>query len=317
MVWCLSMIAGMSFADAVPTPLRGVHRIVILGDSITQAGDYVTDFECWLVSQGIHIEVLNLGLASETASDLTEAENAEHKRGNGFGRPFVSQRLNRVLNATKPDLLVACYGMNDGGSLPADESGTKRFAAAITRLRDEALNAGVKYVVLCTPPPQDARGNISQKAHDENLTRYSNWLLSKKADGWVVVDIHGPMRKALDERRAKNPNFAFAPDGVHPGREGHWLMASLILKQFLGADLEGVSSAEQLFKKNGPEIRQLVHARMSTLFAAWMTAIGHTRPGVPGGPGAKPGLSIAEANAKAAEFSNQIRDKLNEINATK
>ena len=31
--------------------LRGVYRIVFLGDSITMAGDYVTDCECWLLAQ--------------------------------------------------------------------------------------------------------------------------------------------------------------------------------------------------------------------------------------------------------------------------
>jgi hypothetical protein len=58
--------------------LRGVHRIFFLGDSITQAGDYVTDCECWLLAHGFQIEILNLGLGSETASDLTSEENAAH-----------------------------------------------------------------------------------------------------------------------------------------------------------------------------------------------------------------------------------------------
>ena len=120
--------------NSVPIPapakdvLPGVHRIVFLGDSITQGGDYVTDVECWLLAHGLQVEVLNLGLGSETASDLTPEENGGHLKKHGFGRPFVSERLERALAATKPDLLFACYGMNDGGSLPPDTSGTKRFA---------------------------------------------------------------------------------------------------------------------------------------------------------------------------------------------
>lgn len=297
------------FADEVPAALRGVHRIVFLGDSITQAGDYVTDFDCWLVSRGINIEVLNLGLASETAADLTEAENQGHKKGNGFGRPFLSQRLDRVLAETKSDLIFACYGMNDGGSLPAGEAGTKRYADAITHLRDAALKAGVKRVILCTPPVQDSKGNASQQVHDENLTRYSLWLESKKNEGWEVVDIHGPMRAKLDERRAKDSNFVLANDGVHPGREGHWLMATCILNQFIGTKVDPNSSAEHLFKTNGEEIRKLVNLRMKTLFSAWMSKIGHTRPGVPGGPGSKLGLTIGEASAKAADITKRIEQK--------
>src|ERR1700733_7090849 len=197
--------------------LQGVHRIVFLGDSITQAGDYVTDCECWLLAHGFHVEILNLGLASETVSDLTPEENAPHLKAFGFGRPFLSQRLDRALAVSKPDLLFACYGMNDGGSLPPDASGTQRFADAIMRLRDAAAKAGVKRVVICTPPVQDAKGDAKQQFHDENLSRYTTWLLSKRADGWDVVDIHPPMRRALDEGRAKNPAFQFAADGVHPG----------------------------------------------------------------------------------------------------
>lgn len=297
-----------SGAEASPEVLRDVHRIVFLGDSITQAGDYVTDVDCWLVSRGLNVEVLNLGLGSETASDLTEAENAGHKTSFGFGRPAIGERLERALAASKPDLLFACYGMNDGGSLPADETGLARFSSAITHLRDVALKAGVRRVVLCTPPVHDAKGNEALKAHDENLARYSDWLLSKKADGWDVVDIHGPMRKALDEGRAKEPTFALARDGVHPGREGHWLMAQAILRQFFGADLDGVSSAEQLFEKNGKEIRDLVRQRMDVLFAAWMTRIGHNRPGVAGAPGVAPGPSVEEAQSKAADISKQIAE---------
>jgi lysophospholipase L1-like esterase len=288
-------------------PLRSVHRIVFLGDSITQGGDYVTDFECWLVARGIRVEVLNLGLASETLSALTESENAAHKSAFGFGRPCLGERLDRVLAETRPDLLVACYGMNDGGSLPADESGVKRFSAAAIQLREKALKAGVKRVVLCTPPVHDARGNASLKSHDENLTRFSTWLLSKKAEGWGVVDLHGPMRRALDQRRAEMPAFAFAADGVHPGREGHWLMARSILDEYLGVNLAGRSSAEQLFKSNGTEIRNLIHSRMTVLFDAWMTRLGHSRPGVPGGPGAEPGPSIAKATARAAEITQRVQ----------
>jgi lysophospholipase L1-like esterase len=290
--------------------LRGVHRIVFLGDSITQAGDYVTDCECWLLAHGFQIEVLNLGLGSETASDLTLAENAAHLKTYGFGRPFLSERLDRALAATKPDLLFACYGMNDGGNLPPDEAGTRRFAEAITRMRDSAARAGVKRVVICTPPVHDGKGDAGQQYFDDNLARYTAWLLSKRAEVWDVVNIHTPMLRVLNEGRAKNPSFQFASDGVHPGREGHWLMAREILTQFFGANLDGVTSAEALFPAHGSEIRKLAQERMEILFAAWMTQIGHKRPGVPGGPGAIPGLSITEANDKAADIAKKIKLEL-------
>jgi lysophospholipase L1-like esterase len=284
--------------------LQGVHRIVFLGDSITQGGDYVTDFECWLLAHGIQIEVLNLGLASETASDLTSEENAGHLEKYGFGRPPVSERLERALAATKPELLFACYGMNDGDSLPPDAVGMERFATAITHLREVATKAGVPRVVICTPPVRDDKGTT-----DENLTRFTTWLLSQRANGWEVVDIHTPMRRALDAGRAKDPAFKFANDGVHPGREGHWLMAREVLTQSFGVKPDGVTAAEELFPEHGAEIRKLVHERMVLLFEAWMTQIGHKRPQVAGGPDAKPGLPLAEATARAADIAKQINRK--------
>jgi lysophospholipase L1-like esterase len=302
--------ADSSLPRKTKSLLRGVHRIVFLGDSITQAGDYVVDCECWMLAHGIQAEVLNLGLASETASDLTPEQNAGHLKSFGFPRPALSDRLDRALAATKPGLVFACYGMNDAGSLPPDARGTQTFADSIIKLRDAAKKAGVKRVVICTPPVFDDKGDTKQRTTDENLGRYTAWLLSKRADGWNVVDIHSPMRRTLNEKRAKNPAFQFAADGVHPGREGHWLMAREILSQAFGAKLDGVHSAEDLFAAHGAEIRKLVQKRSVILFDAWMTQIGHKRPGVPGGPREKSGQSVPEAQKQANELGTQIAREL-------
>ena len=89
----------------VPNALQNIHRIVFLGDSITQGGDYVTDIECWLLSRGLAIEVIDVGLSSETATDLTEEENAPHRAAHGFLRPQVSQRLALTLAIDRRQLL--------------------------------------------------------------------------------------------------------------------------------------------------------------------------------------------------------------------
>ena len=286
--------------------LDGVERTVFLGDSITQAGEYVVDIQCWLLAHGIDAECINLGLGSETATDLTAEENAAHLQTYQFARPAIGKRLDRVLGMTKPDLLFVCYGMNDGGALPADDAGLGRFTESITRLREAALQSGVKKVVLCTPPVHDAKGDASRAAHDANLARYTDWLLSKRMDGWQVVDFHTPMRKALDAGRATDPAFALAADGTHPGRDGHWIMAKQILEGFFGAEPITATSAEELFPSNGKEIRALVRELTDLRFTAWMSRIGHQRPGVAGGPGQPAGPSAADFTKRQRELIENI-----------
>ena len=307
---------AVTFLTALPTqastPLEGIHRIVFIGDSITQAGDYVTDVECWLLSQGCYKEVLNIGLSSETATALTEGEKAPHLANYRFARPFVGDRLSRSLALAKPELLFVCYGMNDASDLPEGPEGLRRFTEAVTSLRETALRAGAKRVVLLTPPIHDSRKFIdpAQDPHERNLVAFSGWLLSMRAKGWEVVDIHGPMRRALDAARKTNPSFRFQPDGIHPDLAGHWLMAREILSQLFGAELGGVSSSTELFKTNGSQIRELVQSRQKILFSSLMAQIGHARPGVPGGPGSRPGHTAEDAQARAGEIAGKIKDLL-------
>ena len=289
-------------------PLEGIQRIVFLGDSITEAGDYVTDVECWLISQGHRFEVLDIGLSSETATELTAAENDGHARAFGFPRPFIGDRLDRSLALAKPDLLFVCYGMNDASALPEGPEGLRRYSEAIIRLREAALRAGAKRVVFCTAPVYDPVKAIppDQNPSERNLVAYRDWLVSKRAEGWDVVDIHGPMRRLLEETRQTNPGFRLQPDGVHPDREGHWVMAREILAQFFGADLGGISSSPEFFEKNGIAIRELADRRRGILFRSLMTQIGHTRPHVPGGPGVPLGSSPEVAKAQADEISRSL-----------
>ena len=307
LLWTAILLPTMPTMAAI-APLEGIHRVVFLGDSITQAGDYVADIECWLLSHGHRLEVFNIGLSSETATELTAEENAGHLKSAGFPRPFIGERLDRSLALVKPDLLFVCYGMNDASALPEGSEGLNRYIEGVTRLRDAALRAGAKSVVLCTPPVYDPKEPISpsKRCHGANLEAYREWLLSKRADGWEVVDIHGPMRQDLDAAKKRNPAFRLQPDGVHPNREGHWVMAREILSQFFDADLQGISSSPQFFEKNGEPIRDLVKRRMKVRFDSLMTQIGHSRPKVPGGPGSPAGPSPEAAEAQSTETAKSI-----------
>ena len=277
---------------------KKVQRIVFLGNSITYAGNYVTDVEAFIVTHypGRHFEFINVGLPSETVSGLSEGGHADGK----FPRPDLHERLQRVLNVTKPDLVFACYGMNDGIYLPFDEYRFQQFKNGINWLHEEVIKAGAK-IVHVTPPVYDEL-NGRQTGYAVVLDKYADWIISRRATGhWEVADLHYPMKSALEFNRKKAPTFSFAQDGVHPNEAGHWVMAKAILawlgKRTTAANIQQAVAAN----KNGNELLNLVTQRQAFMKDAWLTAAGHLRPGMAAG------LPLAEANTKAMLIEKQIR----------
>ncbi len=288
-----------------------IRRIVVLGDSITYAGGYVEIFDAALAAflPGRTVEVLDLGLPSETVSGLSEPGHA----GGAFPRPDVHERLERVLAQAKPDLVTACYGMNCGMYYPFAEERFSKFRDGMERLR-KACSAAGAAVLHITPPvfdPLPLKGRTLPAGRDEYpqpyegyndvLDRYSAWLLEQKAHGWEVVDAHGPIAAFIAEKRKTEPAFTLARDGVHCDATGHWLIAKALLTHLEIPGASNAASAEALLEKSGgAALLKLAHERQSVLKDAWLTATGHKRPGM-----AK-GLPLAEAQAKAAAIGARI-----------
>lgn len=311
----LFAVSFMRAVDSVSLPVELTHarRVLVLGDSITYSGTYVDLFEAAVrrAAPAWRGEILALGLPSETVSGLSEDGHA----GGKFPRPDLHERLDRVLAQTKPDLVLACYGMNDGIYHPWGEERFARFRAGIERLREKVQAAGAKLVHL-TPPVFDAQpikdkvlpaGAAAYPApfagYDDVLGRYSTWLLEQRARGWKVIDLHGPMRRMLDARRKENPAFAFSKDGVHPDRAGHAVMAHALLSGWDFAS-ERADAVLPMANDKDDALLKLIAARRKLLSDAWLTATGHKRPGMAVG---KP---LAEAEREAAEIGKKIEAEL-------
>ena len=291
---------------ANPTPqelLKQSKRIVFLGDSITAAGEYVAYFDTWLLTQGLQQipAVIDAGLPSETVSGLSEEGHA----GGAFPRPDLAERLDRVLAITKPDLVVACYGMNCGIYLPFDESRLKKYQLGITALKIAVEKAGAKLIIV-TPPFYDDLRAPRAFSYNGVLDRYSQWLISQREAGWMVADLHEPMTKEVEKRRRTDPKFTFQPDGVHPNSAGHWFVAQQVIAWFGDESATTATTPEDFFKskKLPPEVLPLVKQRVSVLRDSFVGTAGHKRPGV-----AK-GLPIPEAEQKAAELTAKVKSTL-------
>lgn len=238
----LASTVGRSEAASQQFLLKDGQKVLLLGDSITNAGGYTQYVDAYLRTRfpSQHFELYNLGLPSETVTGLSEPDHP-------FPRPDVHTRLSRALEQIKPDVVVACYGMNDGIYYPFSEERFAQYQQGIRKLMERAEGAGAK-VVLLTPPPFDP---VPMKAkllpesapkfswvapyerYNDVLARYSDWLLTLRPQVPVGDPQHATMSYLQAVRRAE-PSYTLAGDGIHPNANGHALIAVELLKT-LGA----------------------------------------------------------------------------------
>ena len=286
-------------AQSGPFP-DSTKRVLFLGNSITYAGMYVTGVEAYLLTHypNLSVEFINAGLPSETVSGLSEPNHADGR----FPRPDLHERLDRVLTQTKPNVVFACYGMNDGIYLPLDEARFRAYREGMKWLHTKLEKVGAKRIIFLTPPVHDD-AKLGLQGYNLTLDTYANWLLAQRDSlHWEVADLHFPMNRYLTEKRTTDATFKLASDGVHVGEVGHWLMAKQIL-QFLG---ENVTDAPDLqatlpASPRNAELLGLVKKRQGIMKDAWLNATGHKRPGM------APGLAMTEARRLYEDLDKQIQ----------
>lgn len=219
--------------------LRDGQKVVFVGDSNTFAGGYITYLDVYLFTRfpDKHFSLLNVGLPSETVSGLSEPDHP-------YPRPDVHTRLDRVLAKTRPDVVVACYGMNDGIYYPFRAERFARHKEGMRKLIGKAQKAGAKVVLLTTPPfdPLPVRRQLlpagaakyswmkPYEKYDAVLRQYADWLVSLRKEGFLVVDVHHLINNHLAHMRQTKADYRLAGDGIHPNMTGHWLMAAALLQ---------------------------------------------------------------------------------------
>ncbi|AOW10388.1 SGNH/GDSL hydrolase family protein [Flavobacterium gilvum] len=276
-----------------------VKKIVVLGNSITYAGYYVSCIDAYLRLQypERHFEIINVGLPSETVSGLSEPDHA----GGKFPRPDLHERLDRVLNKLKPDLVFACYGMNDGIYLPFDNERFQKYQEGINWLHEQVVQSGAA-IIHVTPPVYDERKG---KAYANVLDIYSDWVISNRyTNNWNVIDIHWPMKKYLEDQRIKDATFKFAADGIHPDNLGHFIIAKQILLNLGETKVATASDMKEVLSgyKNGDSIFQLIEKEQAIRKDAYLTFTGHKRPGM------NVGLPLPEAEKQVTDIEKQIQN---------
>lgn len=271
-------------------------RVLFLGDSITYDGRWVVHVESAIRAQrGLaRIPVVNMAVPGETASGLSESGHA----GGSFPRPDVHERLGRVLAAYKPTLVVLSYGINDGIYLPLEETRFKAYRDGLTSVRAECLKAGAK-VVLLTPPPYGADKSKDVSSYDQVMATYSTWLVQQRRFNWQVIDVRAKLLEGIAAAKRADPSFVYAKDGVHPGEEGHLLIAQAAWEGLAPLMRWNPRTAFAPSAKTKPLFQS-----MAVLRNAWLTKVGQKRPGLP------EGLSLEQAEAHSAALLGEYLKSL-------
>jgi len=218
--------------------LKDGETVVFFGDSITQAGIYVQYVDTFLSTRFPEKSfiVINRGKSSETVAGTSEKDHDPP-------RPNAHDRFTRDIPPLEPDVVVSCFGMNDGNYHPFDPALFAKYRSGIHKLIHRVRHEAKARPVILTPAPYDAYSRRASDpdaveygykfpavGYDNVMGRYSGWLCSLRSPELPVVDIHSKLNQYLNERRKQEVSYSFSPDGVHPNATGHWLMAQTLLE---------------------------------------------------------------------------------------
>ena len=227
LIFSLLLAAPLSFLQAAEPILKAGDHVAIIGDSITEQKIYSRNIEVYLLAcSGIeNLEVAQFGWGGETAEAFT-------------------RRCARSVGWFKPTVATTCYGMNDGRYTAYSEAIGKPYHDNLAKCVDLLKQAGVQRVVLSSPGVVDStyfkRAGATAAVYNDNLAHLRDLAKAVAQEKNVgFADTHQAMLTAMVKAKAAlGENYDVAGmDGVHPGANGHLLMAASILSA-LGCDGE-------------------------------------------------------------------------------
>lgn len=255
-------------------------KVLILGNSITQNGRYVDFLEYYLrkTYPTDTLDIISIGLSSETASGDSEKDHA-------FPRPCIHTRLDKALKQIAPELVLACYGMNDGIYSELDSTRFNNYKQGILKIKQKVETTGANIIFL-TPTPFDASrkkvlehsANYSYKQpyaqYNKVLQTYANWLTS--LEGVKVVNLHTELNNLLKDLKSNYPDSTFIPDGIHPNKIGHFYMAKKVINDlYPEIEIKDVNTEINVLETD--TLFNLVSSRRKLRSNGWLRHVGYIK----------------------------------------
>jgi lysophospholipase L1-like esterase len=200
--------------------LKKGDRVAIVGDSITEQKQYSKFMELYL-------------LACVPELDLTMYQFG----WSGERAPGFANRMENDFVGWKATVVTTCFGMNDGSYRLYSDAIGKRYEDGTRRIQERCKAMGARMIVG-GPGPVDT---TAWRANEPNADQYYNKNLGKlseiaaaiaKENGFVYGDLHSQMMKIMaDAKAGLGKDYPVCGrDGVHPGPNGHLVMAYAYLK---------------------------------------------------------------------------------------
>jgi lysophospholipase L1-like esterase len=187
----------------------------IAGDSITAQHLYSADIEDYLLMcQGTRSQgIVQFGWSGEQA-------------------PGFLARLDTDVLPFKPTVMTTCYGMNDGHYAALTDPTADTYRKAQMDIIEKLKKSGVHTIVLGSPKCVDSQAyhGSPDQAVIYNKTLGSLADIDKEIaqkEGVVYADVYGSTFATMEKAKEKfGQSYVFAgADGVHPGANGHLVMA--------------------------------------------------------------------------------------------
>lgn len=334
LVFTLVTTSQASIIASSPPGKDATRTVLFLGDSNTFAGGFIAQLDARMIcsTKTNDCQILNLGVPSETASGLSEPKHP-------FPRPCVHERLQATLELVKPDVVVACYGMNDGIYYPFDENRLQAYLEGMRRLVEMVKKTGSEIVLLTAPPfdpnavtdfgpDRDGEYSWLRPARDyaQTMKRYGIELQEMIGDDAIVLDLHSAILEWKELNRSDAANSLgtlqgtekFTSDGVHWTPKTHAMVSAWLEKNLVALPAFSFIANDPMESQFGPDPStnerlqksvQLSHReieiateRMEVLRNAWLKRCGWNRPNLPDG------LPVQEAQVIAQKFADELRE---------
>ena len=224
---------------AESTVLPPNARIAIIGDSITEQKLYSKFIETYLLACAgrTDVECWQFGMSGEMAIGIVSRSDID-------------------LNLFNPTMATLCYGMNDGMYQPYNPSIGTNFENSMRRVLEKLTSLGVRQVIVGSPGVVDSHFFQRFPAAEYNDTLGQLAKICRKLAAEFkqpFADVHTPMLQAMEvAKKTLGDSYDVAgEDGVHPGPNGHVIMAQAFLKALgmkgeigtIEVDLQGASHA--------------------------------------------------------------------------